>query len=184
MFLLIGGIVAYYFFRPEPQILIKNNQAKAIVHLKEIVSALKRWQRSDYDGNGRADFPLGPLRILRESKLINGHAVGLLSEDLCRADLRNENPKKLDGYFFTLTHPDLIWPAPMGTVVDCAILARPAVAGKSGSCTFYVNTQGEAYYSNCLLPEGVPPWPDARQLEAKIWQVLPKEAWALSNEED
>ena len=178
--LLLAGIGAYYKWRPDPQIQIKNNQAKALGHLKEIMAKLKRWKNSDYDGNGRPDLPLGPLRILRESKLINGHAVGLLSEELCRADMRNESPQKLDGYYFTLTHPEHTWPSQSAMVNELYILARPAKPGISGSCTFFVSTQGNAFFSNINLPYGVPPWPDARLLEAKVWEVLPKEAWEIS----
>jgi hypothetical protein len=171
------GIVAYYVLKPDPQKVIQKNQAQAIEHLKQIGRALQRWRRSDYDANGRPDLPLGPLNILRESQLINGQPLNLIPKTICAADLRHPEPIPLDGYLFTLIHPDQSWPDSIGTVSELAILAKPALPGRTGSCTFYVNTQGEAFFSNCLLPDKVPKWPDARQLEAKIWEVLPAGTW-------
>jgi len=143
----------------------------ALKTLQELLKVYSKWQRNDYDGNGKSDLPLGPLKILRETRLINGHSIDLISEELVRSDLREETPKAYNGYLFTVTHPDLEWPGE-SMVMELAILARPAKPGVSGSCSFYVNTSGKAWFTNVALEHEVPPWPDRRSIEAGVWRPL------------
>ena len=87
--------------------------------------------------------------------------------------MRIKSPTALDGYLFGLIHLDKPWPAG-GEVFQLAILARPADPGRTGACFFYIHSGGEeAYYSDYLLSDLVPPWPTARQLKAGVWKVLP-----------
>lgn len=173
--ILLAGIVAWYAFKPDRVDVISNNQVKALEHTQSLLKALKRWRRGDYDGNGRRDLPLGELSRLRYTTLVNGREIRLISEALCQADLRLKSPQAHDGYLFTLVHLDKPWPAG-GEVIHLGILARPEDPGRSGSCFFYVSTDGAAYYSDYLLSDLVPAWPSRRQLDAEIWKPLP-EAW-------
>lgn len=172
---LLVPVLAYYlhhFTREDPSEVIAFNQKQAQKHMKEILVALKKWHRNDYDANGRADYPLLNLSELVEKRFINGEKFELISEELARADLRSSEAIPMDGYYFTLTHWEKQWPA-TGMVKEVQILAIPAELGITGSCWFYINTEGQAYYSNFSLRKQVPRWPDARQLEAGVWKELP-----------
>jgi hypothetical protein len=171
--ILVLGIAYWFWQKKDPNDVIRSNHEKALDHVRSIRKALSRWRRGDYDGNGRQDLPLGELIRLRDTKLVNGRSIRLISEELCRADLRVKDPEPLDGYLFGLVHLDKAWPAG-GEVISCAILARPVDPGRSGSCFFYVHTDGTAYYSDYLLSDLVPSYPDARQLRAEIWKPLPE----------
>jgi hypothetical protein len=165
------GVIWFAWSRPRPDERIETNQTLALERVKELLKVYKRWKRNDYDGNGRKDLPLGPLRVLRETRLVNETTIGLVGEALVRADMREKAPKALNGYLFTVTHPDLEWPKEQ-MVVELSILARPKEPGVSGSCSFYVNTSGEAWYTNVALEQEVPPWPDRRSIDAGVWRSL------------
>jgi hypothetical protein len=178
---LLGFIAYWAVSRQTPQSIIKTNQDKALGHLAEIQDALRRWQRGDYDGNGKKDLPLGELSLLRHTTFVNGQQIDLISEDLCQADLRIKNPTALDGYLFGLIHLDKPWPAG-GEVFQLGILARPVDPGRTGACFFYIHSAGkEAYFSGYLLSDLVPPWPTARQFKAGVWKPLPLESLKRAN---
>lgn len=173
--LLLAPVLFYYvhhFTKDDPSEVIAYNQKQAQQHIREIMVALKKWHRNDYDANGRPDYPLLDLRKLVEKRFINGEKFELISSELANADLRLDQALPLDGYYFTLTHWEKKWPA-TGMAKEVQILAIPAKLGVTGSCWFYVNTEGQAYYSNFSLKQKVPRWPDARQLEAGVWKELP-----------
>lgn len=152
----------------DPLIVIEKNQELALEHIDEILGALRKWKRWDYDANGRNDFPLCDLKKLVDTRFVNGEKLELISERLAKSDLRYSPPVEIDGYYFTLTHWEKSWPS-SGMVKECQILAIPAVLGKTGSCSFYVNTENQAYFSNFKLDKKVPKWPDQRQLDAGVW---------------
>lgn len=174
-FWLLVPVLMYYvhhFTKVDPSEIIASNQKQAQKHLQEILVALGKWHRNDYDANGRDDYPLLTLNELVEKRFINGEKFELISSALAKSDFRLDQPEPIDGYFFTLTHWEKKWPS-TGMVKEVQVLAIPAELGVTGSCWFYVNTQKEAYYSNFSLTKKVPPWPDARQLEAGVWKKLP-----------
>jgi hypothetical protein len=165
------AFVGYVWSRPKPDERIERNQVEALETVKGLLKAYARWQRNDYDGNGRRDLPLGPFRILRETRLVNGRAIDLVGEELVEADMREENPRALKGYLFTVSHPDLGW-SQDEMVMELAVLAKPHQPGVSGSCSFYVSTSGEAWFTNLALEQEVPPWPDKRSIDAGVWKPL------------
>lgn len=171
--LVVGGLL--YLKRPDPREQILENHKLAVEHLQTILRALERWKRNDYDGNGRRDYPLAPLQVLHDTTLVNGRSIELIPEALGLADLRFDAPVPQDGYVFTLSHPDHEWPR-QGSSDLVSIFAKPHDPGRSGSCSFYVDTAGVAWYTNVALTLKVPPWPDRRSIEAGVW--LPLEGFA------
>lgn len=172
-FILVG--LAFYLGKllteEDPQALIIHNQTQAQKHIDDILVALAKWKRWDYDANGRTDFPLCDLKKLVDTQFVNGERLELISNKLALADLRNPNAVPIDGYFFTLTHFDKAWPS-SGMAQEVQVLAVPAELGKSGSCSFYINTSKEGFFTNYKLDKKVPKWPERRQVEAGIWQAL------------
>ena len=142
---------------------------KAQEHIRKLFIALIKWNLYDYDANGRKDFPLIDLAKLIETKFVNGEKLELIDQALADSDLRQKHPVPINGYYFTLTHREKTWPS-SGMVKELQILAKPAHMGNTGSCWFYMNTLGQAYYSNFDLNHNVPRWPNHRQLDAEIWQ--------------
>lgn len=171
LLLLLFGVGYGYFSQDNSAKVISQNQIKAQLHIREILEALRKWQSNDYDANGRADYPLAELNKLVQTRFINGERLELIRAELANADFRNSKPEPLDGYYFTLTHWEKTWPS-TAMVSECQILAVPAELGKSGSCSFYVNTAGQAYYCNFKLKDRVPSWPDQRQLDAGVWKAF------------
>lgn len=157
--------------QPKPDERIEANQVQALERVQELLKVYAKWKRNDYDGNGRRDMPLAPLRVLRETKLVNGRSIDLIDEELAMADLRENVPMALEGYLFTVSHPDMKWPEEK-MVFELAILAKPKEPGVSGSCSFFVNTSGEAWFTNVALDQDVPPWPDRRSIDAGVWSPL------------
>ncbi len=150
---------------------IRENQQRTIEHLKSLVEALDRWKKADYDANGKEDYPLGGLSLLRETRFVNGHSLDLISEELAKADLREQEPQPLDGYYYTLAHPAIPWPEEESAVDMLQLLAIPAEMGRTGVCTFYLSTLGDCFISPYPQNEKIPPWPTQLMLDQGIWEA-------------
>lgn len=152
---------------------IVSNQNKAWANCLLILKALKKWKEADYDANGVEDYPLGPLRRMVETKLVNGEAVALIPGELAGADLRERWHSALDGYNYTLVHPDKPWPENGGMMKEVGIMAMPQKIGSTGACTFFLGTDGGRFFSQCQFIENVPPCPEQKTIEAGIWLPMP-----------
>lgn len=159
------------FSATDPEEVIRSNQQKALSELLNIQNALERWKKADYDANGQEDYPVGDLKALHDTRMVNGRTVELISRALAETDLRLEKPKPLNGYTFTLTHPVNPWPQ-QGTSGRALIFARPAKTGVTGTCSFFLSSDGEAYYCDLPMEKGVPSWPTREAMKAGVWIPL------------
>lgn len=165
----IYGIQSYGLKSSEE--VIVENQHAALEAIATIQRALLKWQAADYDANGRKDFPMKPLQVLIDTEFVNGEKLKLIPKALAEADLRNESPKPFKGYYFTLISPYTKWPK-TEMAKSIVIFAKPAEQGKSGSCTFLVEVNGKAWFSNYELKSKIPKWPDRKEFAAKLWLPL------------
>lgn len=136
------------------------------------MQALHRWKNSDYDGNGKKDYPLGELNKLIHTRFVNNQKLELIPQEVANADLRLENPVPYEGYFFTLVSEGTKWPEDTGMRNNIQVLAVPKEVGKTGTCTFYLNEMGEEIFTNYRLDRKVPPWPYGRRAK-ELWQDVP-----------
>lgn len=169
LFVLILLPLLYLKYRPLD---IPQQHQSALKHVSTILRALEVWKKNDYDANSRFDYPLCRLRSLYETQLINGKKIALIPKSLSLADLREKKPIAYQGYYFTLTSSSLPWPKE-GTGSQIAVLATPEKIGITGTCSFYINTSGEAYYTSFKLEEKAPKWPSYQLLQLGIWKALP-----------
>lgn len=165
----ITAALLFMTTRPPGRNVIEDNQEQARQGLAAIARALEQWKTGDYDANGRADYPLGPLENLEHTTFINGQSLDILDHELARADMRNSSPRPYHGYLFTLFTRDSAWPPAAGPVADLLLYATPVRPGKTGACTFMAELNGRAWYSNRELPDNKPHWPANKEFTAQIW---------------
>lgn len=137
----------------------------------DIFKACQLWRKHDYDANGYSDYVNLPLSKLFEISFVNGKKKRFFDKNLSLADLKLNNKKAYHGYFFTIAVKYRPWPVKEGTdEQDLYILARPQTQGKTGSCIFLLDMNGQSYYTNTKINSEVPSWPSSKELKIKLWK--------------